>query len=553
MSPAPRPGSGAAATLIAVMLAAAPHGAAATDDDESTSQTNTGHANTSQANTNQEAAAALAREIAKLQQELERQRAQLEVQAQEIERLRQQVEESQGTAARAKVAAQDAPRVSVTNARPTIASADGRASFSPRAVVQLDAAKHEQSSDGGAVLDFRRGSVGAANNRETNAARDLSDGAYFRRARLGFEGSIARDFSYRLMLELGGSGTEGPTRINDAWIAYSGFAPFTLQLGAFSPPANMDDGTGVESSLFIERATPAELSRALGGADGRIGLGVRGSGSRWMSSLTLTTRTAGDAEVFDSQLATVARVGWLAATAADYNLHTGLSGTWVLQPADQGSAIAGARYATRFRDRPELRVDSTRLIDTGSIDADAAYAAGIEIGANWKNWYLQAENFWFGVERPHASALSDPVFGGYYVQGSWLITGESRRYEAAAGAFQAPRPFVPATSSGGRGAWELALRYSHTDLDYREGVLSTAALVDSVRGGTQDILALGVNWYLNANFKLAFNYLNVDVDRLNPAGPGNLAPFGPSPATPPVGAEIGQELDIFALRSQFSF
>ena len=49
------------------------------------------------------------------------------------------------------------------------------------------------------------------------------------------------------------------------------------------------------------------------------------------------------------------------------------------------------------------------------------------------------------------------------------------------------------------------------------------------------------------------NYLHVDVDRLNPAGPGNLTPFGPSPATPPIGVEIGQTLDVYAFRSQFSF
>jgi phosphate-selective porin OprO/OprP len=49
------------------------------------------------------------------------------------------------------------------------------------------------------------------------------------------------------------------------------------------------------------------------------------------------------------------------------------------------------------------------------------------------------------------------------------------------------------------------------------------------------------------------NYIIVDVDRLNPAGPGNLAPFGPSPSTPPNGVQIGQDLDVFALRTQYSF
>jgi phosphate-selective porin OprO/OprP len=50
-----------------------------------------------------------------------------------------------------------------------------------------------------------------------------------------------------------------------------------------------------------------------------------------------------------------------------------------------------------------------------------------------------------------------------------------------------------------------------------------------------------------------FNYLHIDVDRLNPAGPDNLTPFGSSPATPPLGVESGQSLDVYALRSQFSF
>lgn len=505
----------------------------------------------------QDPVAAIGQQLQTLQDTLAQQQKLLEQQAAEIRELREQLASvsaaSSKTATETKLTTQEAPRVTMNGARPTIASADGRNTFAPRAVVQLDIADYHEDPEGGATTDFRRGSVGASGNRETNAARDLSDGAYFRRARLGFEGVIARDFNYRLMLELGGSGTEGPTRINDAYVAYSGFAPFTLQLGAFSPPANMDDGTSVDSSVFIERATPSELSRTLGGADGRIGFGVRGSGTRWMSALTLTTRTANDAEVFDSQLAAVGRAGFLVATSADYNIHAGVNGTWVFEPADQGSAAGAVRTPIRFRDRPEIRVDSTRLIDTGSIDTDQAYSAGIELGANWKNFYFQAENFWYGIERPDASTLSDPSFGGYYAQASWLITGESRRYDMASGAFQAPRPFIPFTAAGGIGAWELALRYSHMDLNHHEGLLGSAASTDAVRGGEQNIWTLGVSWFFNPNVRLIFNYFRVDVDRLNPAGPGNLTPFGPAPGTPPLGVQIGQDLDIYALRSQYSF
>jgi phosphate-selective porin OprO/OprP len=199
-----------------------------------------------------------------------------------------------------------------------------------------------------------------------------------------------------------------------------------------------------------------------------------------------------------------------------------------------------------------LRVDSTRLIDTGSIDADSAYAAGIELAGNWRNFQAQAENFWFGVDRRNSTA-QDPTFGGYYVQGSWLITGESRRYVMANGAYQSPRPRLPFNSSGGTGAWELALRFSHADFNFEEGLAGVAPTADSVRGGEQDVWTLGINWYATANVKFMLNYLRVDVDRLNPAGPGNLTPFGAAPATPPIGVQIGQSYNAFALRSQFNF
>jgi hypothetical protein len=261
----------------------------------------------------QDAVAAIGAQVQAMQQTLAEQQRMLQQQSAEIRELRQQLQAVTAPAAavaeRPKPAAQDAPKVTMNGARPIITSADGAASFAPRAVVQMDMADYREDADRGAA-DFRRGSVGASGNREPNAARDFSDGVYFRRARFGFEGAIARDFNYRVLLELGGAGAEGPARINDAYIAYTGFAPFTIQLGAFSPPANMDDGTSVESIVFIERATSAEMSRSVGGADGRIGLGVRGNGTRWMSSLTLTSRTVNDAEVFDSQLAVVARAGW---------------------------------------------------------------------------------------------------------------------------------------------------------------------------------------------------------------------------------------------------
>ena len=112
---------------------------------------------------------------------------------------------------------------------------------------------------------------------------------------------------------------------------------------------------------------------------------------------------------------------------------------------------------------------------------------------------------------------------------------------------------MPFTSKTGYGAWELAVRYAQADLDYREGLGGTAAGLDSVRGGTQNIWTFGVNWYPIANVRFMLDYLRIEADRLNPAGPGNLVPFGAAPGTPPLGAQIGQDLNVYALRSQYSF
>ena len=494
--------------------------------------------------------AALKAEVEALRAALAEQRAQMETQARQLEAQQAKLDELTQRLGQNKVAAPETPKVALNNGRPVITAADGRSSFAVRGVAQLDSAMHGESAEGPLATDFRRGSIGGG--RENNAARDFSDGMYFRRARMGFEGTFNRDFTYRLMLELGGSGTEGPARINDAWIGYTGLAPFTFQLGAFSPPSNMDDGTSPEDQVFIERASSSELSRALGGADGRLGLGVRASGKRYMSSLTFTSRTVNDAEAFENQFAAVARFAGLVATSDAYNVHLGASASYVFSPADQGSSAAGARHPVRFRDRPEIRVDSVRLIDSGAIDAAHASVYGLEFGANWKNLYFQGENFWFDVDR-RDPALGDPSFGGYYLQGSWLMTGESRRYNPATGSFQNPRPKSNFDREGGWGAFELAARFSHTDLNFNEGDAGLAPVAGAIRGGEQDVLALGVNWYLNPNVKVLFNYLMIDVDRLNPAGPANATPFGAGVATPPIGAQIGQDLDVYALRTQFSF
>ena len=122
-----------------------------------------------------------------------------------------------------------------------------------------------------------------------------SSGENFRRAQIGFEGKFAGDFAYKFMYDFGGtngdetyqaftntSGTLSTTgagsgpHVKEAWVSYTGaLTPFTFQVGALPPPANLGDATSSDDLLFNERPSGSQLSRSLGGDDGREAVGIK--------------------------------------------------------------------------------------------------------------------------------------------------------------------------------------------------------------------------------------------------------------------------------------
>lgn len=126
-----------------------------------------------------------------------------------------------------------------------------------------------------------------------------------------------------------------------------------------------------------------------------------------------------------------------------------------------------------------------------------------------------------------------------------MITGQRRRYNDGNYAFDGPRidgSFDPA--KGQWGAWELALRYSDIDLNYRQGTAGSALPIDAVRGGDQKIATAGVNWYLNSIARIMFDYQIVTIDRLSPSAVNYQTP---------IGARIGQSYSAGSMRVQLAF
>ena len=444
-----------------------------------------------------------------------------------------------------------AASASIAGGKPTIQSGDGQFSTSIHGVMQLDAADYRQATPGPAATDFRRGGAAA----DTAHARDLSSGTDFRRARLGVDGRLFGAFEYNVLAEFGGTGEEDAGHIQELWVQYSGLRPFHLRVGAFAPFIGLEDANSTNASPFLERPASADLARGLAAGDYREAAQLVANTSRWFLSAAVTGRTVGVvnstatgvSQPYDSQLGAVGRAAWVPLRGDDWLIHVGAHGSWVARPADAGGpdvAAGVARYPVEFRIQPELRVDATRLIDTGAIDAAHAFSAGAELAAQKGPVYVQAEYEHLGVQR-RQSALSDPSFHGWYVEGSWVLTGERRVYNYGNYAFDGPpirHPFDP--NRGTWGAFELAARYSLSDLSYHAGAPGQAAPADGVRGGEQSITSVGVNWYLNPLVRFMVDYQFVYVDRLSPSA----AAF----ATP-TGAQVGQNYNVIDVRTQFAF
>jgi phosphate-selective porin OprO/OprP len=468
------------------------------------------------------------------------------------EELEGQIKALKGQAATSDQAIRDQikgqPTVSLANGRPTFASADGQFTASLRGMIQLDAARFDQRAPGPIAADYRRGSYGDAG--EADRARDLGDGTNFRRVRFGLEGRAWGDWAYNILLDFGGSGAEEAGKITNAFIDYAGLQPLRLRVGAFAPTTGLEDATLPTSSLFLERPAIAEIVRGLAGADGRTAVALMANGERWTAFGAVTGATV-TTQAFDEQLGAIARVTYLPIRGPDYLVHVGASANLVIHPAATGPDVGpvGAASPIRLRERPETRVDGTRLVDTGALDADGVQAYGLELGGQLKALSLQAEYFRIDVDRRN-SLLANPSFGGWYVQGAWTLTGQRRRYNAVVGGFDTPQVDKPfSLKTGAWGVWELAARYSALDLDYRAGAAGAAPAASSVRGGEQEIFTVGLNWYPNTNVRVLADFQRVEADRLSPGGTA----FGAGALTPPAGAQVGQNLNIWSVRTQYAF
>ncbi len=151
------------------------------------------------------------------------------------------------------------------------------------------------------------------------------------------------------------------------------------------------------------------------------------------------------------------------------------------------------------------------MIDTTGLIADSALAYGPELAFNYGPFRAQGEYYVYSIDG--LAGTPDADFSAYYLQASWILSGESYKYSMSKAAYSGVSPDNPFMAGSGMGAWEIAARYSSADLN-------DSALPAADQGGEQDIYTVGLNWYANKNVRFMLNYLHVDVeDRGSVANP----------------------------------
>jgi phosphate-selective porin OprO/OprP len=456
----------------------------------------------------------------------------LQQQDQKIEELKTQAAAQDN---RQRLAAQEQPAASISNGRLSLTSADGRFSAALRATVQYDLGLYMQSA--------------AARNLPAANGPDLSSGGNFRRAQLGLQGKVFGDWAYYVNIDYGSggsTGTETPGHIQQAYIEYDGFAPLAFRIGAHPPSTGMDDSYVATDQLFLERAAPSDLARNMAGGDGRDSIEALYLGDRLFASLAFTGDKVQATGVFDEQQALVGRAAYTVLTDSDWRWVVSAAATDVFRPGDSNATLTSPRPFS-LSNPPELIVDdqSTKLVSVSDANVTDAWNWNVESGVTFDNFLAQAGYFQYGIDQRGLTSLRGQGFDGWYAEASWVLTGESRGWSSANGAFTGPRPRINfSPGAHGWGAFEVAARYSALDLNDNAGVLGGALPAGGVRGGEQRITTLGLNWYPNSVVKFMLQAQNVQISRLNGAT-----------AAPPIPANgsLGQNFNTLALRSQIAF
>ncbi|MBK5539688.1 porin [Pseudomonas sp. TH05] len=373
---------------------------------------------------------------------------------------------------------------------------------------------------------------------------DTADAAYFRRAFLELSGVLYTDWAYTINYDFShNTGDSDNGYFDEASLAYNGFKPVSIKVGRFDPDFGLEKATSSKWVTAPERNIAYDMVDWANSHQN--GLGLQASGVFAESFYASAGVFSKDTDDTDGNSIKQVNGRFVFAPMHDAGnvLHFGVN----VASRDVSDTAFDSRYRTRMGmrgvetlggndagtngNRPVLGGASAS--PAGSYDRDTAL--GLEAAFAMGPASIQGE-YVTRKTKADASNVEDLKGHGFYVQGAYTLTGESRGYKV--GKFDAIKPANKAF-----GAWELFYRYD--SLTVEDDNVTTASLTRDVGDASVKVHNLGVNWYANEAVKISATYLKAKTDKVTNA----TAAAGAIPA-----ARTGDDSgDGFVLRAQYVF
>ena len=331
--------------------------------------------------------------------------------------------------------------------------------------------------------------AGAAGFNRPGLPEAFPDNVAVRRAWIESMLTIGRDWVVAFQYDF----SDPVLPINDAFVAWKGLPDTILTLGNMKVPFSLEWLQSNNDTLFTERS--------LGNAfvpDRRFGFAVGHHGQVWTAVAGLFGNAASHGIGGDG-VAVAGRATLAPILEERETLHFGLAGIYRRRSRSDGNFS--------FSTQAEASLFARPFADTGDLpDVARVSRLGAEVAYRNGPFLVQAEYIRAEIERFAGPGGSSPAqaFQGGYVEAALVLNGEGRRYALTPNGGTTYATFkgvaVPEgkrVSRGGIGVFELAARLSAIDLNAR-----------GFRGGTEQDVTLGLNWYPEPNLRLIANYVH---------------------------------------------
>ncbi len=323
----------------------------------------------------------------------------------------------------------------------------------------------------------------------------MSNGFFFRRATFALKAILYKDWEAEFDMDFReDSDVDEQNEMRDMWIKYN--VPdmnMSFMVGHFKEPFGLERINSSRLLTFLERSS---LSSAIP-MGRRVGALVRYWTDWFQVSAALMGHEPGtriDKGQRDEGYSTNLRTSFAPINDFGHTLHLGVAGSYKIPDATSELRTNTIEVSSRT----ESYMFDPKFLHTGDI-ADVNYylRGGAEFMYINGPLYLQTEVMGMQVERFYGKP--QVKLGGGYITVAYMLTGETRYYyvdEGEVGPIEKPL--------NSWGALELAMRYTHTDLNDLEA---------GVKGGMVNQYTLGLNYIPNPNIKIQLNYSLVNLDQ----------------------------------------